>query len=360
MPRGPPAAATARPAPGPAPHRDLDAFVIARAPRLLAEGGGAGCVRRGGPPGGFTLAACDRPARGAAAYVVAGDGAAPGAPPPGAGTWFVVRPAVVERHRRAAGGGAPRRVARYPGLHAPALRAAVDGAVRAAARGLNADCERAGTELAGLVVRDRRGPGPPRLTRWAGPAEALSVAPHCAGHRGGAGVAPAPPEYDPADAELLAEFHVHPRVPGSPFAPPSAADCYQLVLAAAKGEHNAAYVVAPEGVYACSADPVVARVVLEELRLFLDLNGVEPHTQAAAVRRCEQPIPGLLARHGAAVPHLLALMRAPALAYRDLVGPPGAGGAGPPPFTPRGRARAFVARLNATPGLGLRLRFWSL
>lgn len=330
----------------------LDAFVVQMAPSLLAaDRTSTGCVRGGGTPRLGTGGDCDAPrvgpGRRLARYWVLRDGDP--APPDGSDDGdplYVIRPSLVEaRHPVDAG---PGRTARYPGLHCPALCQAVHTLVLQAAPGLLRDSVAAGTELAGLVVR-RRPAGRPSLTRFAGHAEALSVAPHCNGRRGVRG------ELDPQLEELLAEYHVHPNVPGTHFAPPSYADLYQLMLAAAKGEHNCSFVVAPEGVYACSMAVDDSQRVLEEVRVFLRVNRYDEGASEGAIQLCEQPRLDLAARLRDQIPHLWALLHEPAQEYKALERAAlDAPGQRP---CPAESARTFCQRVGS---LGLRVQFLPL
>ena len=96
-----------------------------------------------------------------------------------------------------------------------------------------------------------------------------------------------------AEETLLGEFHTHPPIPDRPdvdFSPPSAADLYQLVVAAAQGVPTWTFVVAPEGTYECSAAPRTYTLFWDELRRFYDKYDHTPQQTHAALSTCRQPV----------------------------------------------------------------------
>lgn len=105
--------------------------------------------------------------------------------------------------------------------------------------------------------------------------------------------------------------------------PPSAADLYQLALAAAKGQHNGLYVLAAEGTYFCQLLPSLLHRILPEMQTFLRHYGHSPREADKAIATCVQPRLHHAQRLRHQIPHLWELLSKPTQAYKSLAHAPG-------------------------------------
>lgn len=286
---------------------------------MLHQGVTSGVVYRMPGEGGMEVGATAPPGALTVARFVAAederDGlrrAAP-APPP----WlFVVLPlgtVALAWQGGAATGWVRRRW--LPGVNAPSLRLAALRCMKQAFAGLRRRTDAGRRELAGvlLLLRD----GGVRHSVYRGRSDRVSVEPYCAGRRRSA----VPEVADPRTQRVLGEWHTHPTMPGLDLLPPSAADLYQLALAAAKGELNLSYVLAPEGLYECRVDPALGAAVLREFEDFLRHHHYPPARIRRVVGGCEQPLPPQverLHRRTGGLPALAGLLSLPTTAFHDL------------------------------------------
>ena len=118
-------------------------------------------------------------------------------------------------------------------------------------------------------------------------------------------------------ATVVAEVHTHPPM-DAPFVPPSAHDLYQLALAAAKGQHNRSYVVAPEGVYWCEMMPGYAQRLLQDVRGVLRQARMSDRALTAALAVCDEPVPRVVDQNRSGYPHLAEFFRFPEDRFREL------------------------------------------
>lgn len=233
----------------------------------------------------------------------------------------------------------------FPGLMCPRLRREVTDVVLRHARSLQQQTARSQREMAGLIMQ--RPNGTVRLVRHRGSSKHLSVEPTCrvqapcilrdtgpatrssggeewpqtaaASRRGLCGGVPHPPIG--RGVHLIrhqSRWTCRAAVEAVDIAPPSAADLYQLALAAGKREHNCSFVVAMEGLYVCNIEPELAHRTVEGVERFLALNGYSRGRIQRSLGHCEQPLTSLVKRYRNAVPDLWRLVRQPMEVYRGL------------------------------------------
>lgn len=302
---------------------EMDTFLHAHAPCALRLG-----IREGGIwklPGGRLVLGSEPPPRarqvGRFAVVSSSDQSPIGStPPPSGHHCYVIEPHCIQRL-------APR-PARLVGLMCQDLRRSADAAVLAAWPELMRLTHEQSSELAGVVTY-QRSQGTCHLRRWEGPSQAHAVDPHCGGRR--AGDRRRPDDNDP----VVAEFHTHPtpttalrglppeRRPHGPVpreSPPSYQDVYQLLLSAAKGEHNRCYVLACEGVWVCTVPPDVYRRTQDNLMRYLAASGYDDREAREVVDRCDQPTLSVLAARREHAPVLYDLLTGLRDAYQQMVG----------------------------------------
>jgi hypothetical protein len=204
----------------------------------------------------------------------------------------------------------------FPRIHDRALRHRVRAAVWAEYDALMALQAERGYEIAGVVLCNLRTgavrvkvcePAPGDVT-----GDALSSAPFCNARRVCVNAEP-----EPGHA-AVAEFHTHPTIPDHPeidVSPPSASDLYQLVVAAGQGVHNRTLIVAPEGVYECSAAPRAYVRLRDDLRDFYERHRYAPARMRASLAECRQPLAAYIQRPS----YLARLTDVPARVFNDLI-----------------------------------------
>lgn len=145
----------------------------------------------------------------------------------------------------------------------------------------------------------------------------LSSEPFCAARRrctNGAEVGPG--------RHLLGEFHSHPVVDDDELvvdiSVPSAADLYQLAVAAGAGVHNLTVILTPEGIYLCSVTATAYVRLRHDLQRFYDYYHYTAHHAARALGACRQPLTEYLPPDGS-TPYLADLMTVPADLFDDLI-----------------------------------------
>jgi proteasome lid subunit RPN8/RPN11 len=200
------------------------------------------------------------------------------------------------------------RVWRFPIIGLSSLHVAVVRAMKAEAGGILDNQTEKGWEIGGLITADEDSLSDIRVTTCEQVnGDPFSSDPYCNGRR------PCRERELTPGRVVVGEFHSHPL----PYAPPSGHDLFQLKVAVHAGIHNCSVVVAPEGLYVNHMPLASFEALLRDVNVYYAQNGVPPEEVAAALGRCRQPIPKLIANDGS-TPLLAAFFKNVGEIYRGL------------------------------------------